>query len=201
MRHASDQTKSLLLLHEGPARVRQALAGCVELVSRLCSFFFDTPHLMCAYQEQNGQAGGYVPPHLRGMGGPLPPVMNGMGGFGGPSPRGGGGFGGGGGYGGSGGGGPGGGGGYGSRAGGGGYGQRGGFGGGGGGRAAYNGGGGGGGWGGDREADPFAEDDRKKQEVDALFSAENSGIDFSSYDDIPMCAARAPCMSAVDWLP
>ena len=144
-----------------------------------------------AYQDQNGQAGGYVPPHLRGMGGLMPPAaVNGMaGGFGAPAPRVGG-FVGGGGYGGApygGGGGGRGGGGYGSR-GGGGYGGGGGFGGGGGSRAQYNGGGGGGGgWGGDREADPFAEDDRKKQEVDALFSAENSGIDFSSYDDIPVC--------------
>ncbi|KAK9836174.1 hypothetical protein WJX81_006875 [Elliptochloris bilobata] len=97
-----------------------------------------------AYQDQNGQAGGYVPPHLRGVGGPLPPMVNGMGGF------------------------------------------------------AYNGGGGGGGgWGGDREADPFAEDDRKKQEVDALFSAENSGIDFSSYDDIPVEATGADVPAAV----
>ena len=36
------------------------------------------------------------------------------------------------------------------------------------------------------EADPFAEADHKKKEVDALFQADLSGIDFDAYDDIPV---------------
>ena len=83
---------------------------------------------------------------------------------------------------------------------GGGMGQRGGFGGGGGynrgGQPGYGGGGGyqnkgysrGGGWGGGgaEESDPFAADDARKQEVDALFQVENTGINFDAYDDIPV---------------
>lgn len=41
-------------------------------------------------------------------------------------------------------------------------------------------------WGGDYESDPFAQDESRKKEVDALFTAENTGINFDAYDDIPV---------------
>ena len=46
----------------------------------------------------------------------------------------------------------------------------------------------GGGWGGAGadDRDPFAEDNARKQEVDALFQTENTGINFDAYDDIPV---------------
>jgi hypothetical protein len=50
---------------------------------------------------------------------------------------------------------------------------------------------GGSGWGGNSGADdrdPFAEDKARKQEVDALFTHENTGINFDAYDDIPVRA-------------
>lgn len=54
-------------------------------------------------------------------------------------------------------------------------------------------GGGGGGWGssgGDRAAaDPFAEDDARKKEADAIYTGENTGINFDAYDDIPVDAS------------
>ena len=85
--------------------------------------------------------------------------------------QGGGGFGGGGGYGG----------GFGGR------GARGGRGGGGFGGGGYSrsGGFGGGGFG-ERERDPFAQEERDRKEVDSLFSGENTGINFEAYEDIPV---------------
>lgn len=52
----------------------------------------------------------------------------------------------------------------------------------------------GGGWGnsGADERDPFAEDKARKQEVDALFTTENTGINFDAYDDIPVCSRDIP---------
>ena len=45
----------------------------------------------------------------------------------------------------------------------------------------------GGAWGGgERESDPFAQDDARKKEVDAMFSQENTGINFDAYEDIPV---------------
>lgn len=46
----------------------------------------------------------------------------------------------------------------------------------------------GGGWGsaGADDRDPFAEDKARKQEVDALFQNENTGINFDAYEDIPV---------------
>ena len=108
--------------------------------------------------DPTGGRGGYIPPHLRNGGGQ-------------PFPQSG-------------------------------YSDRGGFGGGGrgggfrgGGNSGYGGGpryGGapprGGGWGGGGadDRDPFAEDNARKQEVDALFTTENTGINFDAYDDIPV---------------
>ena len=109
--------------------------------------------------DPTGGRGGYIPPHLRNGGGA--PFMQQQGG----------------------------------------YSDRGGFGGGrggsfrGGGAAGYGGDrryGGppprGGGWGGAGadDRDPFAEDNARKQEVDALFQTENTGINFDAYDDIPV---------------
>jgi len=48
------------------------------------------------------------------------------------------------------------------------------------------GGGGGGGGGGFREEDPFAADNARKAEADGLFAADNTGIDFDAYEDIPV---------------
>ncbi len=47
-------------------------------------------------------------------------------------------------------------------------------------------GGGGGGGGGFREEDPFAADNARKAEADGLFAADNTGIDFDAYEDIPV---------------
>ena len=47
-------------------------------------------------------------------------------------------------------------------------------------------GGGWGGGGGGEESDPFAADEARKQEVDALFQVENTGINFDAYEDIPV---------------
>jgi hypothetical protein len=123
-----------------------------------------------------GGDGSYVPPHLRGGAPPPPPGI--VGGYGGPPPQ----FDGG--YGGRGGGFPGGGrGGYGGgppRQQGRGYGGRGFGGGGGGGGRGY-------GAGSERaEADPFAADEKLKAEADTIFGAENTGINFDAYDDIPV---------------
>lgn len=54
--------------------------------------------------------------------------------------------------------------------------------------AAHSGGGGwgGGGGGGFRETDPFAADEAIKAEADVLFVADNTGIDFDAYEDIPV---------------
>jgi hypothetical protein len=44
----------------------------------------------------------------------------------------------------------------------------------------------GGGGGGYREEDPFAADNARKAEVDQIFAADNTGIDFDAYEDIPV---------------
>ena len=109
--------------------------------------------------DPTGGRGGYVPPHLRNGGGQQFPQSgySDRGGFGGGGR--GGGF-------------------------------RGGGGGGYGGGPRYGGapprGGGWGGGGGADDRDPFAEDNARKQEVDALFTTENTGINFDAYDDIPV---------------
>lgn len=148
---------------------------------------------------EDEKRGRYVPPHMRGsgQGGRAPPgpevnVSRGGGGWDGGYRRGGwnGGGGGGGGRGG-----------YDSRDRGYGGGDRGG--GGGGGRGRYSGGGGragggggygdrrvggGGGWGRSRvqEEDPFKQEAAARESADAIFSTENTGINFEAYEDIPV---------------
>ncbi|KAK9853650.1 hypothetical protein WJX84_006927 [Apatococcus fuscideae] len=132
------------------------------------------------YGAGRGDRASYIPPHLRGGGAPPPmpggypgayenggAYMNGGGrGYGGPPDSG---FGAG----------P-----YGGRRGGGSFQPRGG---------GYGGpprGGGGAGWGSSgAAADPFAEDDARKKEVDAIYQGENTGINFDAYDDIPVDAS------------
>lgn len=133
------------------------------------------------YGTGRGDRVSYIPPHLRGGGAPpaMPggfpgayengaAYMNGGRGYGGPPDNG---------YGGS----------YGGRRGGGSFQPRGG--------GGYGGPprGGGAGWGsggGDRgTADPFAEDDARKKEADAIYTGENTGINFDAYDDIPVDAS------------
>ena len=125
--------------------------------------------------QGNGPRSSYVPPHLRtNPNGPPPPPPSSSraapygGGYGGGYGDGGGGFGGGAGF---------------SR------GPQGGYGGGGGGgyqSKGYSRGGGWGGGGGADEGDPFAADEARKLEVDALFQVENTGINFDAYEDIPV---------------
>ena len=119
-----------------------------------------------------GPRSSYVPPHLRtNPNGPPPPPPSSQSAFRGGGPQ----FANGGGY-------PQGGGGGFNRGGGG-------FGGGGRGQGGYSrnqGGYGGNSWGGEHESDPFIQDDARKKEVDALFTAENTGINFDAYEDIPV---------------
>lgn len=53
-------------------------------------------------------------------------------------------------------------------------------------------GGWGGGGGGYREEDPFAADNARKAEVDQIFAADNTGIDFDAYEDIPVEVSPLP---------
>ena len=49
-----------------------------------------------------------------------------------------------------------------------------------------------------QEADPFAEDEARKATVDSLFQADNSGINFDAYDDIPVEATGRDCPKEIN---
>ena len=51
---------------------------------------------------------------------------------------------------------------------------------------------------GGQDADPFAEDEARKATVDSLFQADNSGINFDAYDDIPVEATGRDCPKEIN---